>query len=337
MDYVFIDTNIIKKEQYFKPGNKIQTLKSLALKNMIGLVTTEITINEIKANLYADLTFELECISKKEALLGHLTECRLPKISDVRTRVDNIVDEFFEGENIYILGYDYCDDVASVFSQYFNHQLPFGKNKKKNEFPDAFVLSALEKFSRDNDDCEDKDDYRYVVLSQDSDIKNYKSERLYIPDYNEYLNTIFTDGQNINIYLGVIFGHIKEINEKAEMQVRESLKSGGLYYRALGKIDVVDVELKECKSELQKEHSLVSNNNDVIIVFDINSLVTINGNVQFSFEDANKESFVDEVELNMKGIVNTQISVNKSTMEISSVYSDEPDLFGEINKALLGK
>ena len=215
--------------------------------------------------------------------------------------------------------------------------MPFGKNKKKNEFPDAFVLSALEKFSRDNDDCEDKDDYRYVVLSQDSDIKNYKSERLYIPDYNEYLNTIFTDGQNINIYLGVIFGHIKEINEKAEMQVLESLKSGGLYYRALGKIDVVDVELKECKSELQKEHSLVSNNNDVIIVFDINSLVTINGNVQFSFEDANKENFVDEVELNMKGIVNTQISVNKSTMEISSVYSDEPDLFDVINKALLRK
>ena len=215
--------------------------------------------------------------------------------------------------------------------------MPFGKNKKKNEFPDAFVLSALEKFSRDNDDCEDKDDYRYVVLSQDSDIKNYKSERLYIPDYNEYLNTIFTDGQNINIYLGVIFCHIKEINEKAEMQVRESLKSGGLYYRALGKIDVVDVELKECKSELQKEHSLVSNNNDVIIVFDINSLVTIKGNVQFSFEDANKENFVEEVELNMKGIVNTQISVNKSTMEISSVYSDEPDLFDVINKALLRK
>ena len=29
MDYVFIDTNIIKKEQYFKPGNKIQTLKTI--------------------------------------------------------------------------------------------------------------------------------------------------------------------------------------------------------------------------------------------------------------------------------------------------------------------
>lgn len=228
MDYVFIDTNIIKKEQYFKPGNKIQTLKSLALKNMIGLVTTEITVSEIKANLYGDLTSELACISKKEALLGHLTEFRLPKISDIRTRVDNIVDEFFEGENIYILGYDYCDDVATVFSQYFSHQFPFGENKKKNEFPDAFVLSALEKFSRDNDDCEDKDDYRYVVLSLDSDIKNYKSKRLYIPDVDEYLNTIFTDGQNINIYLGVIYGHMKEINEKAEMQVRESLNNTAL-------------------------------------------------------------------------------------------------------------
>ena len=331
MDYVFIDTNIIKKEQYFKPGNKIQTLKSLALKNIIGLVTTEITINEIKANLYADLTLELECISKKKALLGHLTEFRLPMISDVRTRVDNIVDEFFEGENIYILGYDYCDDVESVFSQYFNHQLPFGKNKKKNEFPDAFVLSALEKFSRD------KDDYRYVVLSQDSDIKNYKSERLYIPDADEYLNTIFTDGQNIDIYLGVIFAHIKEINEKAEMQVRKSLKYGGLYSMALGKIDVVELALKDCKSELQKEHPLVSNNNDVVIIFDINSLVTINGKIQYSFKDANKETFIGKVELNMKGVVNTQISVNKSTMEISSVYSDEPDLFDEINKALLGK
>lgn len=337
MDYVFIDTNIIKKEQYFKPGNKIQTLKSLALKNMIGLVTTEITVNEIKANLYADLISELECISKKEALLGHIIEFRLPKFSDVRVKVNNIVDEFFEGENIYILGYDYCNDVESVFSQYFNYQLPFGKNKKKNEFPDAFVLCALEKFSRENDDCIDKDEYRYVVLSKDSDIKNYESERLYIPEADEYLNMIFTDGQNIKIYLGVIYGHIKEINEKAEMQVRESLKSGGLYYRALGKIDVVDLDLKECKSELQKEHSLVSNNNDGIIVFDINSLVTINGKMQFSFEDTNKETFVGEVELNMEGIVNTQISVNKSTMEICSVYSDEPDLFYVVNKALLRK
>lgn len=98
---------------------------------MIGLVTTEITVSEIKANLYGDLTSELACISKKEALLGHLTEFRLPKISDIRTRVDNIVDEFFEGENIYILGYDYCDDVATVFSQYFSHQFPFGENKKR--------------------------------------------------------------------------------------------------------------------------------------------------------------------------------------------------------------
>ena len=270
-------------------------------------------------------------------MLGHLTEFRLPKVSDVRTRVDSIVDEFFEGENIYILGYDYCDDVAKVFSQYFNHQLPFGKNKKKNEFPDAFVLSALEKFSRDNDDCLDKDEYRYVVLSQDCDIKSYKSERLYIPDADEYLNTIFTDGQNIKIYLGVIYGHIKEINEKAEMQVRESLKYGGLYSRALGKIDVVNLALQDCKSELQKDHPLVSNNNDVIIVFDINSLVTINGKMQFSFEDANKETFVGEIELNINGVVNTQISVNKSTMEINSVYSDEPDLFDVINKALLRK
>ena len=151
------------------------------------------------------------------------------------------------------------------------------------------------------------------------------------------MNTIFTDGQNINIYLGVIYGHMKEINEKAEMQVRESLKNGGLYYRALGEIGVVDLELKECKSVLQKEHSLVSNNNDVIIVFDINSLVTIHGKMQFSFEDTNKETFVGEIELNANGVVNTQISVNKSTMEISSVYSDEPDLFDVINKALLRK
>ena len=109
------------------------------------------------------------------------------------------------------------------------------------------------------------------------------------------------------------------------------------FIAALGKIDVVELALKDCKSELQKEHPLVSNNNDVVIIFDINSLVTINGKIQYSFEDANKETFIGKVELNMKGVVNTQISVNKSTMEISSVYSDEPDLFDEINKALLRK
>ena len=56
--------------------------------------------------------------------------------------------------------------IETVFSRYFEKRAPFGIEKKKDEFPDAFVLLALENW------CQRQDKKLYVV-SKDSDMKSF--------------------------------------------------------------------------------------------------------------------------------------------------------------------
>lgn len=336
MDFVFIDTNIIKKEQYFKQGNKIHTLKELALKNIIYLVTTKITLCEIKANLYADITSELERLSKSEALLSHLEGWKYPSTLSLETKIDKLVDDFFEGDNIVVLGYDYCDDAKSIFDQYFNHKPPFGLDKKKYEFPDAFVLSCLENFANENDDCEDRDAYRYVVLSLDKDIKNYNSDRLYIPDTTEYLSRLFSDGQNVDEYIDVIFKNTNIINAQTESQIRSSLLDNAIYYGALGNIKIDSLNLNECSANLLHVTPLVANNNNTEIVFECSSQVQVEGQIHYIIDCINRgDVLCDSRRFNFNSTIMNFVSVEKSSMTICNIQSDEPDLYDVLNKALL--
>ena len=56
-------------------------------------------------------------------------------------------------------------DAATVFQKYFQKKPPFGPGKKKEEFPDAFVLTSIE------DWCSWKNQKIYVV-STDGDMQS---------------------------------------------------------------------------------------------------------------------------------------------------------------------
>jgi len=66
-------------------------------------------------------------------------------------------------------------DVETLFSGYFGGQPPFGSGKKKNEFPDALALNALEATAKERG-------ARIFVVSKDGDWKAFceNSEYLYL-------------------------------------------------------------------------------------------------------------------------------------------------------------
>lgn len=71
-------------------------------------------------------------------------------------------------------------DLVSIIDDYFNKKAPFSE-KKKSEFPDAIVLKSLEQWcSENNTTC--------IVLSKDTDMKKFKSERLIYRDDKDYLS-----------------------------------------------------------------------------------------------------------------------------------------------------
>ena len=55
-DMVFIDTSLFREENFFAPGNRINTLCQLAKEGKIKLVTTEITIQEVRSKIAQNLS-----------------------------------------------------------------------------------------------------------------------------------------------------------------------------------------------------------------------------------------------------------------------------------------
>lgn len=295
------------------------------------MVTTRITINEIKSQLLSELSDEVDKLQKRDSLLSHLADWHIPNNLNIKEEVDETVDDYFDCEGIYIVEYDDCDNLPLVLSQYFNHEPPFGKDKKKSEFPDAFVLAGLEHFSRENDDCEDKDEYRYVLLSLDKDMLTYKSERLYIPDFKEYIDSVLSDDKNKDVYLDVIKRSEQQINSNIKKQLVRLLHEAGLYYRILKVKQVVRLDLKEYKSFLRFSASLVSNNNDEMMLFELQSRLLFYGTIYYQIDD---DDMIYQYPLNVDAYLPINAGVNKKNQEVCSSFVDPAEVYDCVAKAI---
>jgi len=77
-------------------------------------------------------------------------------------------------------------DINRVFSSYFMKSVPFGEGKKKSEFPDAFVLSALDAWAEE----EGKEVH---IVSHDKDMSDCRTSfpnLIYVKSIEEFLNTV---------------------------------------------------------------------------------------------------------------------------------------------------
>lgn len=335
MDYVFLDTCVYHKKQYFKKGNLIHTLRDLATKNIIQLVTTRITINEIKANLIFEIKDGLEKVKKSDSMLSHLDDWQLPLEINIEEKVNQIVDEYFDCESIHIIEYEECRDIDKVFSLYFNSQPPFGGNNKKSEFPDAFVLMGLENFSKYNDDSLDKDDYRYVVLSYDKDITTFKSDRLYIPVADEYIDAILEDGNNKEKYLDVIKRNVAEVQKGLEKQITSDMFNSGLYYPISRYVILTHIEIESCKAEISFDNPLIFNNTDEFIEFELSATIHVVGEIAYKYENLSQKCTKLSLVLNFD--INPWIRINKRQLIVDNIHDDPPALFEIVNKYLFAQ
>lgn len=67
--------------------------------------------------------------------------------------------------------------VEEVFNWYFDGDPPFGQGKKKHEFPDAFVLSALDDYNKEHE-------ANIALVSNDGDFAIACKQRRYIAYYS---------------------------------------------------------------------------------------------------------------------------------------------------------
>lgn len=261
-DIVFIDTSIYKAENYFAPNNRILALKKLAEKKVISLVFTEITNREVLKHYKGDVTSALNNIKNNHEVLACFDDTRPLLFKETKKKYlrkcEHTLSAFWSQG--YTIGYELCKDVKSVFNKYFDLERPFSEGKKKDEFPDAFVLQMLEQYS--NRFCHKK----IIVLSNDKDMRDYKSNCLVHVDYKAYITTKLAVATTIDKIKTAIDNEKDNILSDIEAKLEEKLEDGWNYSSMFNTEDLPEIEILACEIDMDEEFSIISKNDNSYLV-----------------------------------------------------------------------
>ncbi|WP_368194786.1 PIN domain-containing protein [Aeromonas sp. R2-2] len=174
---IFIDTSAFENKNFQFDSHKLDQLCGFLEKRKLHLLTTEITIQEVKKHLKEKAKKAAGTIKKaqKEAMILRNTptlDCHgifsAIKEDDINNILMDAFDKFLAISNAEIVPINIVD-ASIVFENYFNSLPPFCGENKKNEFPDAFALEAVRKVSEERE-------HLLYVISCDGDMKAYAEQ-----------------------------------------------------------------------------------------------------------------------------------------------------------------
>lgn len=192
MRHLFIDTSFFEENNFFK--SKLVRLFQYAKDGYIKLYTNEIVIREVKSRISKKMAVAKSNCSK---LFNH-PECYIlgnTSQSEVIRKLKN--KDYFEKETkrlcadfnkvvaeipFTIIPYEDID-FTKIIEDYFSENPPFKEGEKKNEFPDAFIISSIEKYCKNNG-------VTIEAISNDNDWLNYKPQNFKI---SKDINLIFEE------------------------------------------------------------------------------------------------------------------------------------------------
>lgn len=255
-DVVFVDSCIFIDEKFFLPINRISMLKKLAQEGVISLVSTVITDWEILNHYRFEVTASINNIQKHHQVLNTFDDLQHIYSREYKKKLiekaDVVFEKFHEQCHVLTLGFEYANDVNSVFQKYFNIEKPFGLGDKRKEFPDAFALQILENY------CKKNGLKQIIVLSKDGDFTEYESKFLKMVDYKEYLTDKLAKAKILELIRNAIADNKDTICNDIEDQLNIQLQDGWHYHDKFNCEEVSEIEVKSCKVEMKDDFSIVS-------------------------------------------------------------------------------
>jgi PIN domain-containing protein len=191
-DNIFLDSSVFE-ENNFLDGTRIHTLLSYAKSGVIKLHVTTISklelLNRVDKRIREGKT-ELKKLNRKFndkntrviKNLGLYKNLQIPEInlSQHTRELKNKIEAAFKRANVNTIRTQNIS-LTELVKQYYHRDPPFHNSGKQNEFIDAFILKALEKWCIGNKT-------KMYVLSNDKDFLGYESDYLIITnDLSEIL------------------------------------------------------------------------------------------------------------------------------------------------------
>ncbi len=276
LDNIFIDTSVLMKESYFKETGRVAKLFNLASKGYIKILLPIITKREWIKHLTEATFLKFDEVGRKTQLLGkiagtsELVEKFELLLSDYSKLVENSMHVQLSRANVIEIDYPFfMDTIPDVFEKYFNQSKPFGGQGKNKEFPDAFVLTSLEKYA------EVKDIEQIIVFSTDKDMMQYQSDKLIIDDIGKYLDNLIqnripsSNEEKKQKDIKTLFSYVESANpilkKTLEKQIVEFLSDTDLYVYRFGNVDIDEVfDLHVSLDITAKDMEIISVSDDEI-------------------------------------------------------------------------
>lgn len=163
-EYLFIDTSTYVALQLDWDGRLLGQLASYCEASILKLLTTDITIREVKARLRERVEEASQALQKHGTILRQLGHPDQLEDHDAEhKRLTDHFTQYLKKCRAYTIPLKV--DLPQVLDAHFAGVPPFGGGKKRNEFKDAFVLESLRAWNHDA-----SPDPIYVV-SQDKDFE----------------------------------------------------------------------------------------------------------------------------------------------------------------------
>jgi hypothetical protein len=321
---VFIDTEEYKNQNINVTNSVFTKFKDLCQKHEFELLITDITKNEVYSNIAEqadEVHIGLKKMHKKSSHLDfwecQVADKRLSEISrkELNKKFVESFDLFLEQTKaITMLAYEV--NAETVFKKYFSKSPPFGTGKKKHEFPDAFVLAALEsKLSKYNDGI--------YVISGDPDLAAYcnATSKLYHLNSLKQLLAIYNSHQEFTAYVvKLVKSHTDDIRTQIVKEIMDRIFYISDEEGEISDIKVTDVELND--------DPYIIDISQTEAVFEINFQASFSGNAVYDnptmgYYDSEDQSYYSF------GTIEKQIESHlDEAAEIKIVFNRDHPFFG---------
>ena len=231
--HIFLDTEVYRRYGHNLNDKVLQRLLQLTKDHISTLHITDITLEEIKRQL-GDMAAEVaQAVNKGNRLLGNWRSVRSRYSGNEPAPAD------VDGgalANDAVRDFDYTMKIEwepkrhdaltlpakDVFDAYFRRDPPFDKPDSK-EFPDAFVVAALDKW------CQKNHQNMYVITKDMAMLRAVAQTKtlLPLPTLEDYL-TLLVDDPKVIKKVERIFG--SSAWDNVEEEVREQLGHLGTVY-----------------------------------------------------------------------------------------------------------
>ncbi|CAM3688807.1 PIN domain-containing protein [Flavobacterium chungbukense] len=247
---IYIDTEIFVASNYFHNENLRRIQKFGELKT-VNIFMTEITKSEIQKNIKEDITNAIseinrfrQIIANKGKVLKNVEKFKpyfeLPKIElelDY-SELSEKLEEFIEKAKVEFIPFELAN-INDVVLQYLNENPPFKKGRKKYEFPDAIVISALSLWCK-------KNSTEIYFISGDPDFKDIKIPGLIILSSAKILlnkiNSQYSHDESEWI-LEIFQTHEKKIIKEIGKTFEETILDESMYEIEISNIDIKSMHL----------------------------------------------------------------------------------------------